>query len=133
MCTTYPVYNQVYCADCGQLFAPTTLGEALCWQCRNNNGIDFIGDWSHVTTAITQIYTSKWDQWNILNDMINNFMYKLEDEWFVWKIAKDKEKWEEGVIYQSKNFFDFMEHVIDFTGSRGWTTMTSDGSDIELK
>ena len=75
--------------------------------------------------------TFSWNGWNIIQKEETSFMYKIEDDWFIWTETTEKEKWENGIIYKTKNFFDFMEYVIDFTGLRPVESFTTSTQDIE--
>jgi len=122
---------QLYCRECGNQYSPTTADNGLCWDCVSKN-IVFHDDSSSFITAIVQIWTYEWKGWNVFQSDLSSFLYKIEDGWFIWTETLDKEKWEEGIIFRTKSFFDFMEYVIDFTGTRAWeTTMIS--SDISFK
>jgi hypothetical protein len=108
------------CTSCGEWFldySGLTSFQTQCETCKMNYGFDTIS----YTIPFVQIFTGQWNEWNYLYTLSKHFLYKIEDGWYTWTEVESPEDWEKGTIYKTKNFFDFMENVIDFTGARGAT------------
>ena len=104
--TSYPTW--VICENCGHGYYNYGTGCPICFGKITIHEFDF--------EPSTGIERYGWNNWNVLvKDGLNNFMYKQEDEWYIWTENNNVDEWDKGIIYQSKNLTDFVEAILTFT------------------
>lgn len=101
------------CYKCQREYIQTSMGDnGMCWECNNSTLPDY-GDSTFQFTMIMPTYANHKD-YSYVEYYGEYLLYKVEDDWFVWTESNDPDKWEEGVVYKSRNMADFVEHMIVF-------------------
>lgn len=122
------------CYKCQREYIQTSLLDSgLCWPCyTQENGLPNYSDSTFQFTIVTPTYGNHED-YSYVEYYGEYLLYKVEDDWFIWTESDNVEKWEEGIIYKSRNMADFVEHMIDFINelpnNTGTWTFDSAGSD----